>query len=141
MRTKKYWQDLSEQHYIDLQEARNLLDLKNQALRFLLKSPDTYRVELISDVRVINTVPYSLPTTRFNYVDGTGKYHTFCRAIAKDQIEVISVNAETAVFRVLINKDHPIYWILNKADETIADMPEELFCHRGIKICEEKCNG
>lgn len=141
MRTKKYWQDLSEQHYRDLQEARNLLDLKNQALRFLLKSPDTYRVELISDVRVINTVPYSLPTTRFNYVDGTGKYHTFCRAIAKDQIEVISVNAETAVFRVLINKDHPIYWILNKADETIADMPEELICHRGTKICEEKCDG
>lgn len=141
MRTKRYWQDLSEQHYRDLQETRNLLDLKNQALKFLLKSPDTYRVELISDVRVISTTPYSLPTTRFNYVDGTGKYHTFCRAIAKDQIEVISVNAETAVFRVLITKDHPVYWILNKADETIADMPEELFCHRGTKICEEKCNG
>lgn len=141
MRTKKYWQDLSEQHYRDLQETRNLLDLKNQALKFLLKSPDTYRVELIPDVQVINTVPYSLSTTRFDYVDGAGKYHSFCRAIAKDQIEVISVNAETAVFRVSISKDHPIYWILNKADETIADMPEELFCHRGTKICEEKCDG
>ena len=141
MRTKKYWQDLSERHYRDLQEARNLLDIKNQALMFLLKSPDTYRVELKSDVRVIGTAPYSLPTTHFNYVDGAGKYHTFCRAIAKDQIEIISVNAETAVFRVLINKDRPIYWILNKTDETIADMPEELICHRGTKICEEKCDG
>ncbi len=137
-RTKKYWQDLSEQHYRDLQETRNLLDLKDQALKFLLKSPDTYRVELTSDAQVINNAPYSKPITRFEYVDQNGKYHRHCRPVSIDTLEIISTNAETAVFRFETLKGKYTYWILNKADETIAEIPEELFCHRGAKICEIK---
>jgi hypothetical protein len=140
MRTKKYWQDLSEQHYKDLHETRTLLDLKNQALKFLLKSPDTYRVELTASVNTINSAPYSIPSTRFEYVDNTGTYHSHYRSIECNKIEVVSTNAETAVFKVMINKNRPIYWILNKADETVAEIPEELFCHRGTKVCELKEN-
>ena len=81
MRTKKYWQELSEEHYRNLQEARNLVDLKDQALKFLLESPDAYRVKLTSDVQIINAIPYSLPITRFEYVDNVGKYHSFYRSI------------------------------------------------------------
>ena len=138
MRTKRYWQDLSEQHYRDLQETRNLLDLKTQALKFLLKSPDTYRVELTADANIINSAPYSIPITRFEYVDNQGKYHSHHRPIERSKIEVVSTNAETAVFKVMINKNRPIYWILNKAAETVAEIPEELFCHRGTKVCELK---
>ena len=138
MRNKKYWQDLNEQHYKDLHEARNIIDLKDQALRFLLRSPDTYRVELTADVNTINSAPYSIPITRFEYVDNKGKYHSHYRPIERSKIEVVSTNAETAVFKVMINKNRPIYWILNKETETVADMPEELFCHRGTKICELK---
>jgi hypothetical protein len=138
MRTKKYWQALSEQHYRDLQEALNLSDLRDQALRFLLKSPDTYRVELTSDVQVLNSAPYSKPITRFEYVDQNGKYHRHCRPVSIDTLEIISTNAETAVLRFETLKNKYTYWILNKADETVAEIPEELFCHRNTKICEIK---
>lgn len=138
MRTKKYWQGLSEQHYKDLQEARNIIDLKDQALKFLLKSPDTYRVELEEAASVLNYAPYAEPITRFKYVDQHGKFHYHSRPVKRDSIEIISANAETAVFRFETLKGKYTYWILNKADETIAEIPEELFCHRGAKICEIK---
>jgi hypothetical protein len=141
MRTKKYWQDLSEQHYKDLQEARNIIDLKEQALKFLLKSPDTYRVELTSDVQTISGAPYSKPITRFEYVDQNGKYHRHCRPVSIDTLEMISTNAETAVFRFETLKNKYTYWILNKADETIAEIPEDYFCNNridGLKTCEIK---
>lgn len=141
MRTKKYWRDLSEQHYRDLQESRNLNDLKDQALRFLLESPDTYRVKLTSDVQIINCDPYSKQTTRFEYVDGKGKYHRHIRPIAIEKLEIISTNADTAVMRFETLKDKYTYWILNKADETIAEIPEDYFCnnHKGkFKTCEIK---
>ena len=135
MRNKKYWMDLSEQHYRDLQEARNIIDLKDQALKFLLKSPDTYRVELEADVGVMG---YSTHRTLFKYVDQHGKYHHHWRAVKRDSLELISTNAETAVLKFETLKDKYTYWILNKADETVAEIPEELFCHRGTKICEIK---
>lgn len=128
MRTKKYWRDLSVQHYRDLQEARNLNDLKDQALRFLLKSPDPYRVELTSDVQVINSAPYSMPVTCFEYVDGKGKYHRHIRPIAIEKLEIISTNADTAVLKFETVKNNYTYWILNKADETIAEIPADYFC-------------
>lgn len=132
MRTKKYWRELSEQHYRDLQEALNLSDLRDQALRFLLKSPDTYRVELTSDVQVINSAPYSKPITRFEYVDGKGKYHRHIRPIAIEKLEIISTNADTAVLKFETVKNNYTYWILNKADETIAEIPADYFC-----ICDK----
>jgi hypothetical protein len=126
MRTKKYWQNLSEQHYKNLQESRNLNDLKDQALKFLLESPETYRVKLTADVQVINTVPYSKAITRFEYVDQNGKYHRHCRPVSIDTLEVISTNAATAVIRFETIKNKYTYWILNKAEETIAEIPEDL---------------
>lgn len=132
MRTKKYWRDLSEQHYRDLREARNLNDLKDQALRFLLKSHDPYRVELTSDVQVINCAPYSMPVTCFEYVDGKGKYHRHIRPIAIEKLEIISTNADTAVLKFETVKNNYTYWILNKADETIAEIPADYFC-----ICDK----
>ena len=141
MRTKKYWQKQSEEHYRNLQEARNLNDLKDQALKFLLKNPDTYRVELTPDVQVINSAPYSKPITRFEYVDQNGQYHRHCRPVSIDTIEVISTNAETAVLRFETVKNKYTYWILNKADETIAEIPEDYFCTNrrdGYKTCEIK---
>jgi hypothetical protein len=138
MRTKKYWENLSEQHYRDLQEARNLNDLKDQALKFLLESPETYRVKLTSDARSLNVAPYSEFITRFEYVDQNGKYHRHYRHVSIDALEVISTNAETAVLRFETIKNKYTYWILNKADETIAEIPEDYFCHRGTKICEVK---
>ena len=128
MRTKKYWRELSEQHYRDLQEALNLSDLRDQALRFLLKSPDTYRVELTSDVQVINSAPYSKPITRFEYVDGKGKYHRHIRPIAIEKLKIISTTADTAVLKFEAVKNNYTYWILNKADETIAEIPADYFC-------------
>ena len=141
MRTKKYWQNLSEQHYKNLQESRNLNDLKDQALKFLLESPETYRVKLTGDVQVINTAPYSKQITKFEYVDGKGKYHQHFRPVAIDKLEIISTNADAAVMRFETIKDKYTYWILNKADETIAEIPEDYFCnnHRGnFKTCEIK---
>lgn len=132
MRTKKYWRDLSEQHYRDLQEALNLCDLRDQALRFLLESPDTYRVKLTPDTKVLNYVPYSLQTTRFEYVDGKGKYHRHIRPVAIEKLELISTNADTAVFKFETVKNNYTYWILNKADETIAEIPADYFC-----ICDK----
>lgn len=141
MRTKKYWQNLSKQHYKNLQESRNLNDLKDQALKFLLESPETYRVKLTGDVQVINTAPYSKQITKFEYVDGKGKYHQHFRPVAIDKLEIISANADAAVMRFETIKDKYTYWILNKADETIAEIPEDYFCnnHRGnFKTCEIK---
>ena len=135
MRTKKYWQDLSEQHYRELQEARNLLDLKDQALRFLLKSPDTYRVELEADN---DGFCYSKPRTLFKYVDQHGKYHHHWRPVKCSSLEIISTNAETAVFKFETLKGKYTYWILNKAEETVAEIPEDYFCLRVTKICEIK---
>jgi hypothetical protein len=126
MRTKKYWQNLSEQHYKNLQESRNLNDLKDQALKFLLESPETYRVKLTADAQIINTVPYSKAITRFEYVDQNGKYHRHCRPVSIDTLEVISTNAATAVIRFETIKNKYTYWILNKAEETIAEIPEDL---------------
>ena len=138
MRTKKYWQDLSEQHYRDLQEARNLVDLQSQALKFLLESSDIYRVEFEADYGVCG---FSRPRTYFMYVDQHGKYHRHARPIKRDAIELISTNVETAVLKVETVKGKYTYWILNKADETIAEIPEKLFCHRaGNKVCEIKEN-
>lgn len=139
MRTKKYWQSLSEQHYRDLQEARNLVDLKSQALKFLLESQDTYRVKLTEAQTVINAAPYYKNSTRFEYVDNNGEYHSHYRAVDIKDLEIISANAETAVFKFNPTGKRYSYWILNKADETIAEIPDEFFCHRtGNKICEIK---
>ena len=131
MRTKKYWKALSEQHYRDLQESRNLNDLKDKALRFLLKSSDTYRVDLTSGVQVINCAPYSKQTTIFEYVDGKGKYHRHTRPIAIEKLEIISANVDTAVFKFETTKNNYTYWILNKANETIAEIPADYFCTCG----------
>lgn len=138
MRTKKYWQSLSEQHYKDLQEARNLVDLKGQALKFLLKSSDTYRVELTGDQYAIYASPYFKNRTRFEYVDGNGTYHNHYRDVDVNDLEVISTNAETAVIKFKLTGKRYSYWILNKADETIAEIPEGLICDKGTKICENK---
>ena len=135
MRTKKYWQDLSEQHYKDLQEARNIIDLKDQALRFLLKSSDTYRVELEADN---DAFCYSKPRTLFKYVDQHGNYHHHWRPVKCSSLEIISTNAETAVFKFETLKGKYTYWILNKAEETVAEIPEDYFCLRVTKICEIK---
>ena len=141
MRTKKYWQDLSEQHYRELQECRNLIDLQDQALKFLLKSPDTYRVELEEAASVLNYAPYSEPVTRFKYVDQYGKFHYHSRPVKRDSLELISTNAETAVLKFETLKGKFTYWILNKAEETIAEIPEDYFCNNrrdGFKTCEIK---
>ena len=138
MRTKRYWQALAEQHYRDLQECRNLIDLKDQAIKFLLGDKDAYRVELTASTRPIDVSPYCRPITHFEYVDNKGKYHYHTRPVNREAIEIISTSAETAVFRFETLKGKFTYWILNKADETIAEIPEELFCHRGTKICEIK---
>ena len=138
MRTKKYWQELSEEHYRNLQEARNLVDLKDQALKFLLESPDTYRVKLTEAQTVINNAPYYKTSTRFEYVDKKGEYHSHYRAVDPNDLEVISTNAETAVFKFKLTGKRYSYWILNKADETIAEIPEGLICDKGTKLCENK---
>ena len=138
MRTKKYWRELSEQHYRDLQETRNLLDLSRQAIKFLLSGQDAYRVELTAGSTPINVAPYSRPITHFEYVDQNGKYHYHTRSVGIETIEVISTNAETAIFKYETLKGKYTYWILNKANETVAEIPEDYFCHRGTKICEVK---
>lgn len=136
MRTKKYWQELSEEHYRNLQEARNLVDLKDQALKFLLKSPDTYRVEI--EAHNTGFAYTNKPSTRFEYVDQNGQYHRHYRAVDIEDLEIISTNAETAVFKFKLTGKRYSYWILNKADETIAEIPEELICNKSAKICENK---
>ena len=133
MRTKKYWQDLSEQHSRDLQEARNLRDLKDQALKFLLESPDTYRVELTDEFNC-----FGPNRTVFEYVDQHGKYHRHKRPVKRDALEVVSTNAETAVFKFETVKGKYTYWVLNKAEETVAEIPEALICDKGAKICENR---
>lgn len=138
MRTKKYWQKQSEEHYRNLQEARDIIDHKDQALNFLLECPDAYRVKLTSDC---NCYGYSPERTVFEYVDQYGKYHHHRRQIRRDSIEIISTNAETAIFKREIAEGKYTYWILNKATETIAEIPEDYFCtnRRGnFKTCEIK---
>ena len=137
MRNKKYWQKQSEEHYRNLQEARDIIDHKDQALNFLLEGPDAYRVKLTSDYGCYG---YSERTV-FEYVDQHGKYHRHRRLIKRDSIELISTNAETAIFKFETPEGKYTYWILNKAAETIAEIPEDYFCNnrRGnFKACELK---
>lgn len=138
MKAKKYYMTKCDDLERELDKQRLLSGLKDKVIKFLLAAPNPYRVELTPDASTISSVPYNIPITYFTYVDNKGSYHNYYKPIARDKIEVVSTNAETAVFRVTINKDHPVYWILNKADETMADMPEEFFCHRGAKLCEIK---
>lgn len=138
MRTKKYWENLSEQHYRDLQEARNINDLKDQAIKFLLESPETYRVKLTADKNAMDVPPYFKDITKFEYVDGKGKYHRHFRPVHISDLEVISTNADTAVLKFETTKGHYTFWILNKADETIAEIPEDYICLNKNKVCKAK---
>ena len=138
MRTKKYYMTRCDNLERELDKQSKLSDLKERTIEFLLADPNPYRVELTPDVINTSSVPYNIPITYFTYVDNKGRYHSYYKPIARDKLEIVSTNAETALFKVTINKDHPVYWLLNKVEETIADMPEELFCHRGVKLCEIK---
>ena len=135
--TKKYYKELSE----ELEKKNETLRAEKSALQ------DSIRFVMTQD-NVHNVVYESTMThwgksathTKFEYVDETGKYHYLTREFNCDNLVCVSKSAEAAIFGYQ-EKDKTTYWLLNKADELFAEIPETILCHRNTKICEEKING
>ena len=134
---KKYYKTRCE----ELSNANERLKAEKSALQ------DAIRFVMVQkNVHSINYEPTtthwgkSSTHTRFEYVDETGKYHYITREFNYNNLVCVSVSAEAAIFGYQ-QEDKTTYWLLNKADELFAEIPEAILCHRSTKICEEETNG
>lgn len=132
MRTKKYWIQYANDRVRERDRAEKEVDLLRQSLRFLLEDSNTYRVKLTAITQYLDGTLHGKPATCFEYVDGSGRYHRHVRPIAIEKLELISTNADTAVLKFETAKNKYTYWILNKADETVSEISQELL----LDICD-----
>ena len=121
MASKKYWMSgyervLEEKHALEDDNAD-----KAKALEFLLADPNPYRV----DIKDQNCFGYGDPYVYFNYVDETGKYHHIKRQKLASKIKLLASSKEAAIFKYEATEP-ATYWILQKAAECFAEIPEFL---------------
>jgi hypothetical protein len=64
-------------------------------------------------------------------------YHEVNKEFKFVNLTLLSTSADTAVFGYQ-EENKTTYWLLNKASELFAEIPEAILCHRNTKICEEK---
>lgn len=118
--SKKFYKECYKEHsekYAKLQEAINE---KDRALAFLIADSNTYRVKIDSAVDWSDAFSNY---TSFEYVDENGKYHRFTRRMQTNQLHLLTTSKEAAVFRYEATKPTS-YWILQKAAECFAEIPE-----------------
>lgn len=121
MASKKYW--ISEYEHV-LKEKHALEDdnaNKAKALEFLLADPNPYRV----DIRDQSCFGYGNPYANFTYVDEIGKYHFIKRQMLASKLKLLASSKEAAIFKYEATKP-ATYWILQKAAECFAEIPESL---------------
>ncbi len=130
---KKYY----KQRYNEVSETNEKLKAENfilrDSIRFLMQQTNVHAVKYepvhthwgASDTR-----------TEFEYVDATGKYHSIIREFKYADLACVSASAEAAVF-VYAREDKATYWLLNKADELFAEIPEMILCTKN-KTCEKE---
>lgn len=118
---KKYYQTRCEEKEDELRVARKVITEKTQALEFLLADPNPYRV----DIRDQSCFGYGNPYVYFTYVDETGKYHFIKRQMLASKLKLLASSKEAAIFKYEATKP-ATYWILQKAAECFAEIPEAL---------------
>lgn len=121
MASKKYWMSeyehvLKEKHALEDDNANKAL-----ALAFLLADPNPYRV----DIKDQSCFGYGNPHVYFTYVDETGKYHFIKRQMIASKLKLLASSKEAAIFKYEATKP-ATYWILQKAAECFAEIPESL---------------
>ena len=133
---KKYYEKRSK----ELEAANDKLKIEvgslHSSVRFLLRQKNAHNVEYSAAHTMWGN---SEIKTRFEYVDARGGWHEFTREFKFANLLLLSASAEAAVFGYQ-EEDKTTYWLLNKADELFAEIPEAILCHRSTKICEEKSN-
>jgi hypothetical protein len=134
MKTKKYYESLLTANRGTIVTLEEAVKEKDQALRFLMADPNPYRVEIKPDNNIFTNYGAFVD---FEYVDEFGKYHSIRRKLLKDKVTCISASKEAAI--ISYSATIPVtYWILQKAAEVFAEIPEAYLCHRNEKICEIK---
>lgn len=131
---KKYY----KQRYEELDNANDKLkaevdSLKN-SIKFLLRQKNPHNVVYKAAYTYYGE---SQTHTYFEYVDAQGLYHEINKEFKFVNLTLLSTSADTAVFGYQ-EENKTTYWLLNKASELFAEIPEAILCHRNTKICEEK---
>ena len=131
---KKYYKQRNK----ELDEANDKLKIEvrslRNAVRFMLSQKNVYNVEYAAAHTLWGD---SETKTDFEYVDAEGKHHRVTRDFKFANLALLSTSPEAAIFGYQ-QEDKTTYWLLNKADELFAEIPEAILCHRDIKICELK---
>ena len=135
MKTRKYYESLLTANRGTIATLEEAVREKDQALRFLMSDSNPYRVELRAAGDIFTTGYGTF--VDFVYVDEHGKYHSTRRKLLKDKLTCISTSKEAAFFSYSATSP-TTYWILQKAAEVFAEVPENYICHRNEKICEIK---
>ena len=134
MKTKKYYESLLTANRGTIMTLEEAVREKDLALRFLMADPNPYRVEIRTAGDIFTNYGAYVD---FVYVDEHGKYHSTRRKLLKDKLTCISSSKEAAFFSYSATSP-TTYWILQKAAEVLAEVPENYICHRNEKICEIK---
>ena len=133
---KKYYKNQYEEVYKLNEKLRAEKSALQDSIRFVMtqKNPHKINYEPVS-----NHWGKSTTRTKFEYVDETGKYHYITREFNSNNLACISVSAEASIFGYQ-QEDKTTYWLLNKADELFAEIPEIILCTKN-KICEKETFG
>lgn len=129
---KKYYKKRSKELEEANDKLRNEKSALQDAIRFMMAQKNVHNINY-EPVR--NHWGESLTRTTFEYVDESGRYHYVTRDFKFADLTLLSVSAEAAIFRYQ-KEDKTTYWLLNRADELFAEIPEAILCHRSVKICE-----
>lgn len=131
---KKYYEKRND----ELEAANDKLKIEvgslRNSIRFLLRQKNVHNVEYGAAHTMWGA---SESTTTFKYVDAVGGWHELSRNFKFANLTLLSTSSEAAIFGYQ-EEDKTTYWLLNKADELFAEIPEAILCHRSVKICEKE---
>ena len=131
---KKYYKQRNKELIDANDKLRSEVDSLKNSIKFLLKQKNTHNVVYKAAYTYYGE---SQTHTYFEYVDAQGLYHEVNREFKFANLTLLSTSADAAVFGYQ-EENKTTYWLLNKASELFAEIPEAILCHRSTKICEEK---
>jgi hypothetical protein len=128
---KKYYKQRNKELEVANEKLKAEKSALQDAIRFVMSQKNVHSINYEATWTHWGA---STTHTKFEYVDETGKYHYITRDFKCADLVLISASAEAAIFGYQ-QEDKTTYWLLNKADELFAEIPEVILCTKN-KICE-----
>lgn len=129
--SKAYYRKRCEEKEEEISEYRKTVNKQDAVIRFLLEESNSYRIKITPGGYIWNS-GYDNNTTRLEYVDGNGVYHSHVRKCSPSKLEVLSSDKNSAILKLETLPKKYTYWILDKSSELVTEFSQDTL----VKICD-----